>query len=245
MCHFFVLKWQVFYLFFFCRIQDLVLDSCEEKLIILDSGKIIQAKLSPNNEIKFETVNPLDNEKAQLISTFNNRLIYTTKNPKIFHSDGFSLKSKFGSTLCSSHPDKSYNIRKIRVFQDSVFLLDAHNLVIWKYDLNSKPSEVCQLEIWTHLDHAKQPHNMALLNAQQDCISTTILDHSSSKTSSAGSFITRFSLSWSTHYEKCAIFFSSMHFFAKAKLLSRIILYSTKIPLNCLTYRHRQANLDS
>lgn len=168
------------------RIQDLALDACEEKLIILDSGKIVQAKLSPNNEIKFETINPQENEKAQLISTFNNRLIYTTKNPKIFHSDGFSLKSKYGSTLCSSHPDKSYNIRKIRVFQDSVFLLDAHNLVIWKYDLNSKPSEVCQLEIWTHLDHAKQPHNMALLNAQQDCISTTVLDHSSSKTSSTG-----------------------------------------------------------
>ena len=182
-----------FFIFFFCRIQDLALDACEEKLIILDSGKIVQAKLSPNNEIKFETINPQENEKAQLISTFNNRLIYTTKNPKIFHSDGFSLKSKYGSTLCSSHPDKSYNIRKIRVFQDSVFLLDAHNLVIWKYDLNSKPSEVCQLEIWTHLDHAKQPHNMALLNAQQDCISTTVLDHSSSKTSSTGSFITQFS----------------------------------------------------
>ena len=65
----------------------------------------------------------------------SNTLVYTTKNSQIWHSDGFVLKSRDGSIICSSDPDKSYNVRDIQVFEKSVYMLDAHNLVLWKLDL--------------------------------------------------------------------------------------------------------------
>ena len=37
--------------------------------------------------------------------------------------------------------------------------------------------KICRLEIWKHLESLRQPHDLALLNSVQECISTsTVLD---------------------------------------------------------------------
>ena len=122
------------------KIDDITLDFCNDLLILIDSGILFQAKIDLNTgtttKLNFEkwTKNQVETE-AEMISSHSNTLVYTAKNSKIWHSDGFVLKSGDGSIICSSDADKSYNIRDIQVFEKSVYMLDSHNLVLWKIDL--------------------------------------------------------------------------------------------------------------
>ena len=122
------------------KIDDITLDFCNDLLILIDSGILFQAKIVLNTgtttKLNFEkwTKNQVETE-AEMISSHSNTLVYTAKNSKIWHSDGFVLKSGDGSIICSSDADKSYNIRDIQVFEKSVYMLDSHNLVLWKIDL--------------------------------------------------------------------------------------------------------------
>lgn len=167
------------------KIDDVTLDFCNDLLILIDSGILTQAKIVTSTETKlnFEkwTKNEIETE-AEMISSHSNTLVYTTKNSQIWHSDGFVLKSRDGSIICSSDPDASYNVRDIQVFEKSVYMLDAHNLVLWKLDLkDATPTvddkKICRLVIWKHLEGLRQPRDLALLNSVQECISTsTVLD---------------------------------------------------------------------
>jgi hypothetical protein len=184
--HLFLLKDQELQLIYQgLKIDDVTLDICNDLLILIDSGILSQTKIvssTVETKLKFEkwTKNEVEKE-AEMISSHSNTLVYAAKNSQIWHSDGFVLKSKEGSVICSSDPDKSYNVRDIQVFEKSVYMLDAHNLVLWKFDLkdatHTMDEKLCRLEIWKHLESLRQPRDLALLNSVQECISTsTILD---------------------------------------------------------------------
>ena len=122
------------------KIDDVTFDICNDLLILIDSGILSQTKIvssTVETKLKFEkwTTKHEVEKEAELISSHSNTLVYTTKNSQIWHSDGFVLKSRDGSIICSSNPEESYNVRAIQVFEKSVYLLDAYNLVLWKLDL--------------------------------------------------------------------------------------------------------------
>ena len=137
------------------KIDDVTFDICNDLLILIDSGILSQTKIvssTVETKLKFEkwTKNEVEKE-AELISSHSNTLVYTSKNSQIWHSDGFVLKSRDGSIICSSDPDQSYNLRAIQVFEKSVYLLDAHNLVLWKLDLKDATVSTVKYRV-SHMD---------------------------------------------------------------------------------------------
>ena len=169
------------------RIQDLTIDFCQDALILIDSGSLLRLKLENGKNHIFENWNT-DEKQAQLISTHSNELLYLSENNEILHRDGFSLKLKNGLKLCSTNEDKSFNIRSIQIYKNSLFLLDAHNLIIWRLDLKNHPwnNEICDLEIWKRLESSKQPRDFALLHSPQECISTTTILETTTSISAKG-----------------------------------------------------------
>ena len=160
------------------QVQALALDSCSRKLQYISNGQLFQNGLGFQENNKSNVSSNLSKVDAKIIAKQplnrkQNLFVILAKHDGASHSYSFSVKTSGGRLLCESDPTKDYSIRSIDydASSESLFMADAHNLVIWRLDLGQQrqaEKQECNLRLWTRLP--SQASHLVVLDQKQECI---------------------------------------------------------------------------